>query len=121
MGVLALVNHYSGKILCRLRSESQDIRALGDYLQEHTTRYFVPYFVVRDSTHTFEPFQILITEEAIQNMKRNALFDVEAIRIPTYGESTVTNISFCMSQGEEVPISGFPRTLTVKEPLTSMS
>lgn len=70
---------------------------------------------------TFKPIEILITEEAIQNMKRNALFDVETIWILSHNESTVTSISFCMSQGEELPISGFPRTLTVEEPLTSMS
>lgn len=118
---MARANHSLGKILCRLRSESQDIRSLGAYLREHKTHRFVPYFAIQDSTSTFEPFQIPISEEIIQNMKKSALFDIGDLRIPASSKSTVTSISFCMILGEELPISGFPRTLAVEEPPTSTS
>ena len=102
------------EIQCKFLSASQEIRHLGEYLKNCTTRNFQPYFVIGEQSSTSEPIKIIITQPLIQRMIMNASFEVEKRLIPVSSESAITTISLSILDGEEIFISGFPRALFKK-------
>lgn len=103
------------EIQCKFPSASQEIRHLGEYLKNCTTRNFQPYFVIGEQSSTSEPIKIIITQPLIQRMIMNASFEVEPVHIPVSGESAITTISLSILDGEEISISGLPRALLAKK------
>ena len=102
---------FVAKIQCKFSSASPEIRRLGEYFKNFTTKYFQPCFIIGEKNSTSEPLEIIITELVIQKMIMNASFEVETIKISVANESAVTTITLSISDGEEFPISGFPRAL----------
>ena len=105
----------AAEIQCKFPSASQEIRHLGEYLKNCTTRNFQPYFIIGEQSSTSEPIKIIITQPLIQRMIMNASFEVEPIQIPVSSESAITTISLSILDGEEISISGLPRALLAKK------
>lgn len=99
------------QIRCKFPSASPEIRRLGEYFKNFTTKDFRPCFIIGEKNSTLEPLMIVITELVIQKMMMNASFEVEIIKIPVSNESAITTITLSIFDGEEFPISGFPRTI----------
>ena len=70
---------------------------------------------------TPEPVKIIITQQLIQGMTMNASFEVSPVLIPVSTVSAITTISQSIVDGEELPISGFPRALMAKNVVKSKS
>ena len=104
------------EIQCRFPSDGREIRSLGEKLKNATTQHFQPYFVIGEKDSNSNSSKIIFTSELTQKMMMNASFDVGRVQIPVSGETAITTISLSMIPGEELPISGFPRALTVKKP-----
>lgn len=103
------------EIQCKFPSASQEIRHLGEYLKNFTTRNFEPYFIIGEKGSTSEPIKIIITQPLIQRMMMNASFEVDPVHIPISSESAITTISLSIVDGEEISISGLPRALLAKK------
>lgn len=103
------------EIQCKFSSASQDIRRLGKYLMNLTTRNFQPYFVIGEKSSTSEPIKIKIAQPLIDRMMMNASFEVDPVLIPISNESAITTICLSMVDGEELSISGLPRALLAKK------
>ena len=86
-----------------------------------TTLNFQPYFIIGEKGSTLEPIKIIITQQLIQGMTMNASFEVSPVSIPVSTESATTTISLIIVDGEELPISGFPRALMAKNAVKSKS
>ena len=86
-----------------------------------TTLNFQPYFIIGEKDSALEPIKILITQQLIQGMTMNASFEVGPVSIPVSTESATTTISLSIVDGEELPISGFPRALMAKNVVKSKS
>ena len=80
-----------------------------------TTLNFQPYFIIGEKGSTSEPIKIIITQQLIQGMMMNASFEVGPVPIPISTESAISTISLSIVDGEELPISGFPRALLAKK------
>lgn len=76
-----------------------------------TTLKFKPYFIIGEKGSTSEPIKIIITEQLIQGMIMSASFEVGPVPIPILTESAISTISLSLLDGEELPISGFPRSI----------
>lgn len=103
------------EIHCKFPSASQEIRHLGEYLKNFTTKNFQPYFIIGEKGSTSEPTKVIISQPLIQRMMMNASFEVEFMLIPLSSESAITTISLSIVDGEELPISGLPRALLAKK------
>lgn len=103
------------EIHCKFPSASQEIRHLGEYLKNFTTKDFQPYFVIGEKGSNSEPIKVMISQPLIQRMMMNASFEVEPKPISHSTESAITTISLSIADGEELPISGFPRSLLAKK------
>lgn len=86
-----------------------------------TTLNFQPYFIIGEKGLTPEPVKIIITQQLIQGMTMNASFEVSPVLIPVSTVSAITTISQSIVDGEELPISGFPRALMAKNVVKSKS
>lgn len=106
---------FVAQIQCKFPSASLEIRRLGEYFKNFTTKHFQPSFIIGEKNSTTEPLKIIITELLIQKMIMNASFEVETIKILVSNESAITTITLCISDGEEFSISGFPRALLSQE------
>lgn len=102
------------EIQCKFPSASQELRHLGDYFKNMNTLNFQPYFIIGEKDSTSEPIKIVITQQLIQEMTMNSSFEIGPVFIPVSNESTITTISLGIVDGEELPISGFPRALMAK-------
>lgn len=103
------------EIHCKFPSASQEIRYLGEYLKNFTTKNFQPYFIIWEKSSTLDPIKIPITQSFIQRMMMNASFEASPVSIPVSSESAIITISLSLFDGEENPISGFPRALFAKK------
>ncbi|KAL8814115.1 MAG: hypothetical protein Q9223_006639, partial [Gallowayella weberi] len=105
----------SAEIRCRFPSDSQEIRCLGDYLKNVSTVKFKPYFIFAEQDSGTKPQEIPITGAVIEIMMMSASFSLETVQIPVSNENATITGSMSIMAGEELPISGFPRTLTPKK------
>lgn len=103
------------QIQCKFSSGSLEIRRVGEYFKNFTTKHFQPCFIIGEKNSTTEPLKVIITELLIQKMIMNASFEVETIKIFVSNESAITTIALSISDGEEFSISGFPRALLSQE------
>lgn len=102
------------EIRCKFPSASQELRHLGDYFKNKTTLNFQPYFSIGEKDSSSEPVKIMITQQIIQGMTMNSSFEVGKVLLSVSTESTITTISLIIVDGEELPISGFPRAPMAK-------
>lgn len=102
---------FVARIQCKFPSASPEIRRLGEYFKNFTTKNFQPCFIIGEENSTLEPSKMIITELVIQKMIMNASFEIETIMISVSNESARTTITLSICEGEEFFISGFPRAL----------
>ena len=102
-------------ILCKFPADSQEIRHLGGYLKDVTTKDFQPYFSITEVESSLLPTKIIIDLETVQKMTFNASFDIKKRQVAISSEFAVSSISLSILGGEELPISGFPKSLVARK------
>lgn len=101
-------------ILCKFPADSQEIRHLGGYLKDVTTKDFQPYFSITEVESSLLPTKIIIDLETVQKMTFNASFDIKKSQVAISSKFAVSSISLSILGGEELPISGFPKSLVAR-------
>ena len=110
--------NFAGEIKCRFPNNYKEIREMGEYLKDKTTERFEPYFRIYEQGSHSEAQRIPVKVDVIMKMITTASFSVGEVRIPDTGEATIIAISLSLIDGEELPISGFPRALFAKKTKT---
>lgn len=115
--LLPVTEYGAGTIHCRFPPESDEMKALGEFLRSTIRGEFEPYFLLEEEVPRSEPIRIPISETAVHDMCHRGMFEVETLYIQVQRELATTRISLCL-QGEPypsgvsvLPISGFPRQL----------
>lgn len=130
-----------GKILCRFRDKTDEVKALGEYIRNCFAGTFEPFFFICDEeNHRSDriPLGILTSTDAphrhetsiVDDMCLKGMFVMEDIEITVKSERSSISISLCLreptssqpssSKNENgFPISGFPRALMSEKDLQS--
>ncbi|KAF1965273.1 hypothetical protein BU23DRAFT_604288 [Bimuria novae-zelandiae CBS 107.79] len=119
-----------GTIGCRFGKGSDNLRALGGYMQRHQLYSFQPYFKVQEVKQGDKAQTIKLTQEIISTMINTGYFSVGSIVIPVSKEVAFVSINLHLSDDKKkphpfsgFPISGFPRSLadgeTIKKTTSS--
>lgn len=106
-----------GTIHCRFPAESDEMRALGEFLRATLSGEFEPYFLLEEEVPRSEPIRITLSEDAIHDMCQRGNFEVETLYVQVQRELATTRVSLCLQSDPYpsgvtvLPISGFPRQL----------
>jgi hypothetical protein len=106
---------YTGHLRCRFYPGSEELKNLGKFLQLRQKPSFQAYFAVTPKRLNFES-KFLITREHIASMIKGGQFDMgDPISLPATIGREETSIELYLEPDIPIPISGFPRVLTVED------
>lgn len=100
-------------LYCRFASNPAEIRSLGRYFRKLTTQHFRPHFTIREKDSPAKMQRVFIGVSVVDDMLSQGNLQLESFQVPVLHDSATINITLSLVSGEELPISGFPRCLTV--------
>jgi hypothetical protein len=105
---------YTGHIRCRFYQGGDELKKIGKFLQLREMSNFQPYFAVTPKRFKSE---FPISREHITRMIEDGQFDMGSpISLPAM-DGEETSIELYFESNIPIPISGFPRILTVENAL----
>ncbi|KAL9049151.1 MAG: hypothetical protein Q9162_007370 [Coniocarpon cinnabarinum] len=110
-------HHLEAVVCCRFADDSEELRRLGELLMSGQTQRFQPHFLY-ESEQDARPVKTPISGEIIQTMITRSTFQGPRMIFNITKPSTPSIILVQLTeQGEQHPISGFPRALVEEETL----
>ncbi|EWY81854.1 hypothetical protein FOYG_16063 [Fusarium oxysporum NRRL 32931] len=107
-----------GRILCKFVDRSDDLKALGRFLQAQVSGSFEPYFTIQEQGYPSNEITVLLSEDTINTMCVRGNFELDVIEFRANKEFSPIHMSLCLednsssgSSNRSFPISGFPREL----------
>ncbi|EXL94536.1 hypothetical protein FOIG_12731 [Fusarium odoratissimum NRRL 54006] len=107
-----------GRILCRFVDRSDNLKALGKFLQAQVRGSFEPYFTIQEQGYPSEEITVPLSEDTINAMCVRGNLELDVIEFRENKEFSPIHMSLCLEDNSSsgsidrsFPISGFPREL----------
>ncbi|KAM0080880.1 hypothetical protein ACKRZS_006947 [Fusarium odoratissimum] len=106
------------RILCRFVDRSDNLKALGKFLQAQVRGSFEPYFTIQEQGYPSEEITVPLSEDTINAMCVRGNLELDVIEFRENKEFSPIHMSLCLEDNSSsgsidrsFPISGFPREL----------
>lgn len=101
-----------GYIFCRIPSDTREISVLGKLIRDRGFQRRNPFFLIQEEGSTPGTLQqIELTPDIISAMIQEQKFHMRKINVRLHNKLAATEIFLYLNDGENYPISGFPRSL----------
>ncbi|KAM0414633.1 hypothetical protein ACHAPT_013527 [Fusarium lateritium] len=82
-----------GRILCRFVDRSDDLKALGKFLQACVSGNFEPYFTIQEQGYASQEVTVLLSEDLINTMCLRGSFELGVIEFRAHKELSLIHVS----------------------------